>query len=126
MASEPEDSRATPGRGHPGGAGASGDLDKRLADFRHRREEAEKPRGGAIAGGAGAMGVGFRIAVEIVAGLAVGVALGLTLDHWLGTKPWLFIVCFFLGAGASMMNVIRAGRQIEAQRKAERAAKRGE
>jgi len=33
---------------------------------------------------------------------------GWLLDRWLGTKPWLMIVFFFLGAAAGIMNVYRA------------------
>jgi len=52
-------------------------------------------------------GVGFRAGVEIVAALVVGVALGWSLDRWLGTFPWLFLVFFVLGSAAGIMNVYR-------------------
>ncbi len=55
-----------------------------------------------------AMGLAFRVGVELVAGVAVGVAIGYGFDYWLGTKPWLMIVFFFLGAAGGMMNVYRA------------------
>lgn len=55
-----------------------------------------------------ALGLAFRVGVELVAGVAVGAAIGYGLDHWLGTGPWLMIVFFFLGAGGGMMNVFRA------------------
>jgi len=54
-----------------------------------------------------AWGVGFRAGVEIVAALVVGVALGWSLDRWLGTFPWLFLVFFVLGSAAGIMNVYR-------------------
>ena len=54
------------------------------------------------------MGLAFRVGVELVAGVAVGAAIGYGLDYWLGTKPWLMIVFFFLGAAGGMMNVFRA------------------
>ena len=63
------------------------------------------------------MGAGMRIAVEIVAAVVVGSALGLVLDSWLGTKPWLFLLFFFLGIGAAFMNVIRVAKELDAQRK---------
>ena len=50
----------------------------------------------------------FRIGTELVAGIAVGVGIGWLLDRWLGTKPWLMIAFFVLGAMAGMMNVYRA------------------
>lgn len=55
-----------------------------------------------------AMGLAFRVGVELVAGVAVGAAIGYGLDQWLGTTPWMLIVFFFLGAGGGMMNVFRA------------------
>jgi len=55
-----------------------------------------------------AMGLAFRVGVELVAGVAVGVGIGYALDRWLGTGPWLMIVFFFLGAAGGMMNVFRA------------------
>ncbi len=45
--------------------------------------------------------------MDLLAGLAVGVGLGLLLDRWLGTTPFLLIVFFFLGAAAGMLNVYR-------------------
>lgn len=77
------------------------DLDKRLREARAR-----KPRGADKAASTG-MGLAFRIATELVAGLVVGVGIGWLLDDWLGTKPWLLIVFFLLGSGAGILNVYR-------------------
>ncbi len=54
------------------------------------------------------MGIGFRIGVDVAAALAVGLGIGYALDAWLGTKPWLMVLFFFLGAGAGVVNVYRA------------------
>ncbi|MGH6952806.1 MAG: AtpZ/AtpI family protein [Alphaproteobacteria bacterium] len=54
----------------------------------------------------------FRIAVELVAGLAVGVAIGWVLDRWLGTGPWLLVLFFFLGAAAGVLNVYRSAKAL--------------
>jgi ATP synthase protein I len=54
------------------------------------------------------MGIGFRIGVDVAAALAIGLGIGYLLDAWLGTKPWLLVVFFFLGAGAGVLNVYRA------------------
>jgi ATP synthase protein I len=56
----------------------------------------------------GAMGLAFRIGVELVAALVVALAIGWLLDRWLGTRPWLMVAFFFAGAAAGMMNVYRA------------------
>lgn len=85
------------------------DLDARLKkargaqDEQVRRSEMLSPN---LPGSA--MGLAFRVGVELVAGVAVGAGIGYALDRWLGTGPWLMIVFFFLGAGAGMMNVFRA------------------
>lgn len=49
----------------------------------------------------------FRIATELLAGLILGGVIGWFLDDWLGTKPFLFLVFFALGAAAGMLNVFR-------------------
>jgi ATP synthase protein I len=56
----------------------------------------------------GSLGLAFRIAVELVAALAVGLGIGWAIDRWLGTRPWGLVVFFFLGAAAGMLNVYRA------------------
>ena len=87
-------------------------LDARLRKARQRRESDRAGRGGTRDAeertdrGKG-IGLALRIGTELVAGLAVGVAIGLGLDWWLGTKPWLMIVFFFLGAAAGIVNVYR-------------------
>ena len=61
--------------------------------------------------------VGFRIAVEILAAIAVGVAIGFVLDEWLGTKPWLLILFCILGFGAAMINVMRTAKELDRKRR---------
>ena len=34
----------------------------------------------------------LKVGVEFVSAVGVGVAIGLLLDYWLETKPWLMIV----------------------------------
>ena len=58
----------------------------------------------------GSLGNGLRAGVEVVAALVVGVGLGLVLDRWLGTFPWLFLVFFLLGGAAGILNVLRPFR----------------
>ncbi len=77
-------------------------LDARLREARARQdaEAGTKERGAGL-------GIAFRVATELVAGLVVGAGIGWLLDFWLGTRPWLMIVFFLLGAAAGMMNVFR-------------------
>jgi ATP synthase protein I len=88
------------------------DLEARLRAARAREEIQTKgePRSGGTGQG---MGLGFRIAVELVAGIAVGTLIGYALDSWLGTRPWLMVVFFFLGAAAGVMNVYRVAKGLD-------------
>ena len=83
------------------------DLDARLKAARQRQEEASGAAREKRAGSSG-MGVGFRLAIELVTALVVGVAIGYGLDRWLGTAPLFLIVFFFLGSAAGFLNVYRA------------------
>ena len=80
------------------------DFDARLQAARDKRDAAkgqrrDQPRSG--------MGLAFRLGIEMVSALAVGVGIGWLLDEWLGTRPWLMILFFFLGSAAGILNVIR-------------------
>ena len=59
------------------------------------------------------MGNAFKLGTELVAAVAVGTIIGFILDGWFGTKPWLIIIFFFLGATAGMLNVIRAANKMQ-------------
>lgn len=53
------------------------------------------------------MGWAFRIGVDLISALVVGVGIGWLLDDWLGTRPWMMILFFLFGAGAGIVNVYR-------------------
>ena len=59
------------------------------------------------------MGFAFKLGTELVAAVAVGTIIGFILDSWFGTKPWLIIIFFFLGAAAGMLNVIRTANRMQ-------------
>jgi ATP synthase protein I len=77
-----------------------------------RQEQARRRGGGRGASPQGPLGLAFRIAIELVAALAVGLAIGWGLDRVFGTRPWGLIVFFFVGAAAGMLNVFRAAKDI--------------
>jgi ATP synthase protein I len=60
-----------------------------------------------------AMGMAFRLSVEMVAGVIVGGILGYALDTWFGTWPVLLILCLVFGASAGIFNAIRAARKMQ-------------
>jgi ATP synthase protein I len=91
----------------PRDEGPKDDLEARLRAAREREAKADGSDGSGGGTTAG-IGIGLRIGVEMVAGLAVGLAIGWGLDRWLGTKPWLMVVFFFLGAAAGILNAYRA------------------
>jgi ATP synthase protein I len=70
-------------------------------DARDAAKEEPSPFGAALA-------MAWRIGLELVVAVAVGLALGWVIDRWFGTRPWGMIALFFLGVAAGMMNVWRA------------------
>ncbi len=69
-------------------------------------------KGEAPAGGGMGLGAGMRLAVELVAGIATGSLIGYGIDYFLGTKPWFFILCFFLGAAGGFKNMWREAKKM--------------
>ena len=59
---------------------------------------------------------GFRLSVELVAGVLVGAGIGWLLDRWLGISPWGMIVFLLLGFAAGVLNVMRAAGVVPANR----------
>ena len=59
------------------------------------------------------MGTAFKLGTELVAAVGVGTIIGFILDSWFGTKPWLMIIFFFLGAAAGMLNVVRTANRMQ-------------
>ncbi|CAN5900284.1 AtpZ/AtpI family protein [soil metagenome] len=96
------------------------DLDRRLKGVRQEYQAGTGRSSKAATGSAGGekIGVGMRIAVEMVAGVVAGAFMGLMADQWLGTKPWLLIVGFVLGCCAAFLNVYRVAQAEERRSKA--------
>lgn len=90
------------------GGSPEDDFDARLNRARAQREDKSAEPG--RPGSRPPMGIGFRVGVDVAAALAVGLGIGYLLDAWLGTRPWLLVLFFFLGAGAGILNVFRAVR----------------
>jgi ATP synthase protein I len=57
-------------------------------------------------------GAGLQVGIELVAGVIGGGLIGYALDRWFDTWPVLFLVFFFLGAAAGMLNAYRHIRRL--------------
>ncbi|NQV43830.1 MAG: AtpZ/AtpI family protein [Rhodospirillales bacterium] len=57
-----------------------------------------------------ALGLAFRVSVELVSALAVGLGIGWLLDEWLDTRPWLMLVFLLIGGAAGILNVYRMAK----------------
>lgn len=84
--------------------GSLEDLDARLRKLKAQERRPDAATDNASRSG---FGLAMRIGVEIVAALIVGAGIGLLLDRWLGTGPWLLVLFFVLGAAAGVLNVYR-------------------
>lgn len=84
------------------------EIGQRLDSAKARRAPALTPdqRGQAL-------GQAFRIAVELVAGVAVGGGIGWVLDRFFGSGPWLLLVFLVLGFTAGMLNVARTALRLQ-------------
>ncbi len=85
-----------------------GSFDRRLQEARTRQGlDPTPPRIDGAAPDASGMAVFFRVGVELVSALLVGLAIGWGLDRLLGTRPLLLILFVFLGGIAGIVNVWR-------------------
>lgn len=87
-------------------------LGKRLGDVKSREAAESMASRGRSSQNRG-MAYGLRMASELVAAVLVGGLIGYALDHFLGTKPWLFLVMFILGFAAGVTNVMRSYDKVQ-------------
>lgn len=90
---------------HDDQADPPGDFDARLSALqeRHGRRE-ETPRTGPSQASKG-----YKIVAEFVAGVLVGLGLGLGFDRLFATAPFGLLAFMLLGVAAGFYNVVRAG-----------------
>lgn len=82
-------------------------LDSRLKQARGQVQDPFDKPGPETSEKGNVLSLAFRVAVEIVSAVAIGVGIGWLLDDWLGTKPWLMLVFIVLGFAAGILNVYR-------------------
>ena len=83
------------------------DIDIRLRQARDNRDKPSKLSMRIKAPPGNALGLAFRVSVELVSALAVGLGIGWLLDEWLDTRPWLMLVFLLIGGAAGILNVYR-------------------
>ena len=88
-------------------------LDQFGAKLKAARERIGESDSGELAREGSSLGYGFRLSVELLAGLLVGLGMGYVIDGWLGTRPFMMLVFMFLGLAAGVLNVMRVTRQME-------------
>ena len=59
--------------------------------------------------------VGQLVLSHLVGAPAGGFIIGLLLDKWFGTKPWLTLLMMFLGFGVGVRNVLRISKTSSGQ-----------
>ena len=82
-------------------------LDSRLRDARARSHGPASKKNDQNQPPQNALGLAFRVGVELVSAVAIGLGIGWLLDQWLDTRPWLMLVFIFLGGAAGILNVYR-------------------
>jgi ATP synthase protein I len=55
------------------------------------------------------------LGLEMGAAVVIGLLIGMGLDGWLHTGPWLTIVFIIFGFGAAVKGLLRSVREIEKQ-----------
>lgn len=88
------------------------DIEARLRKARGAEEEANRVGPDRSAASSG-IGLGFRVSIEFVAGVAVGVGIGYALDRWLGTAPIMLVLFLLLGGAAGVLNAYRAAKGLD-------------
>lgn len=93
---------------------ALSDLGERIRRAQLSRKEPEEKL--SSNGSATDMRVAMRLSSEFVGGILVGAGLGWALDKVTGWHPFGLMVFLGLGTAAGVLNVIRAIRELDAQR----------
>jgi len=73
------------------------DHEADLVDIAHATESA-------VPGNSNMTSDAMRLAIDLVAAVAIGGAVGYFADRWLGTKPWFLLIFLILGVVAGFRN----------------------
>ncbi len=64
-------------------------------------------------------GLGYRMVIEMAAGIGIGAAMGYGLDYLFGTRPWFLVVMSLFGFAAGVKVMMASAREFDAKRKRE-------
>jgi ATP synthase protein I len=53
------------------------------------------------------LGLAYRLGIEFISGILVGLLLGYAIDEELGTQPWGLVAMVLLGSAAGLLNIFR-------------------
>ena len=81
------------------------DIQDRIDEVRKKRADVDRAKD------ASAKAIGMRAGIDLFAGVVFGLVVGLALDRWLDTAPWLLVVFLILGMGGGISNVIRTAEE---------------
>ena len=59
------------------------------------------------------IGTSFKMSAELGSAVVVGTIIGFILDKTFGTKPWLILIFFFVGAVAGIINVFKSAKNMQ-------------
>lgn len=98
------------------------DIAEQIAALRKLQEQPThaKPPSGS--------GMAMRVAIELIAAVAVGSMIGYWLDQWLGVAPLFLIICMLFGTVTGLVTVKRVNEafaeKMEAVEREEQALKK--
>lgn len=82
-------------------------FDKRLAQLEQKVAPRRSTKKTPSLSEQSSLSMAFRIASDMIAGIAVGLGIGYELDRWTGYRPVFIIVFAMLGMAAGLRNVWR-------------------
>ena len=80
-------------------------LDKKIEEFKSKKEK-DKPKRLKV------QNDGWRMVVELVTGMLLGVCLGMALDYIVGSEPIFLIVFSLLGSMAGVKTMIATAKKM--------------
>ena len=94
-------------------------LEARLARVRRATPAVRSQTGQAFSQGE----MAWRMIIELVSGMLIGLGIGFGLDWLLGTRPWMLIVFVLLGLAAGVKTMLRTAQSMTVVPENDSAAK---